>query len=209
MGEAMTEQEAKLTLIEMELQRFLEQFLPDEAMPQLVALWEAAENCKVLNLTRGDPDTWAAAIAYAFARMNFLLDDPGELHIDRAEFFDFFEGCNRSTVTQKAARIERILKIGYGHPNFCLPEVVEAMPRFRQLPNGMIVPESLNLGKSADGREIEVSFMNEEESKELDRQLAEQERAREEEQTRLRHEELRRKREEERKTQPDLFDLGD
>jgi len=95
----MTEQEAKLTLIEMKLQAFLWEFLPEEAMSPRVALWEAAEQCRALNVTRGDPDVWAAAIACAFARMNFFLDDDGPLHIERAEFF---EGCNRSTVTQKA-----------------------------------------------------------------------------------------------------------
>lgn len=205
----MTEQEAKLALIEMGLLAFREQFLPDEAFPCVDALWDAAQQSKKLNLTRGDPDTWAAAIAYAFARINFLLDDEGELHIERDEFFAFFPTCSRSTVTQKATRIEKTLNFYHGHPNFCLPQIVEAMPRFRQLPNGMIVPEKLVLGETGNGREIEIGFLDEEDSKELERQLAEQERAREEEKMRIRHEELRRKREEERKTQPDLFNLGD
>jgi hypothetical protein len=205
----MTEQEAKLTLIEMKLQAFLEELLPDEAMSPLLALWEAAEQCPALNVTRGNPDVWAAAIAYAFARMNFLLDDDGPLHIERAEFFEFFEGCSRSTVTQKATRIEKALDFGHGHPDFCLPEVVDAMPKMVQLPNGMIVPEKLFVGELHDGREIEISLMSEEESREVEQRLAAQQREREEEKTRQRHEALRQKREEERKTQPDLFDLGD
>lgn len=205
----MKEHEAKLTLIEMGLQGFCEQFLSKEAEPHLVALREAAGKSRKLNLTRGDPDTWAAAIAYAFARMNFLLDDEGPLHIDRSEFFDFFEGCSRSTVTQKATRIEKALNFYHGHPDFCLPEVVDAMPRMVQLPNGMIVPEKFLVGESGDGRKIEIGFLDDEESRELERQLQEQQRAREEEKKQQRHEELRRKREEEGKTQPDLFELGD
>lgn len=205
----MNEREAKLALIQMGLQGFCEEFLSKEAEPHLVALWKAAGKSRKLNLTRGDPDIWAAALAYAFARMNFLLDDEGPLHIERNDFFDFFAGCSRSTVTQKATRIEKTLNFYHGHPDFCLPEVVDAMPRMVQLPNGMIVPEKFLVGESGDGRKIEIGFLDKEESRELERQLQEQQLAREEEKKQKRLEEFRRKREEERKTQPDLFDLGD
>ena len=205
----MNEREAELALIEMGLQGFCEQFLPDEAEPHLAALRDAAQKCDQLNVMRGNPNTWAAALAYAFARMNFLLDDEGPLHIDRGEFFDFFEGCSRSTVTQKATRIEKALNFYHGHSEFCLPKVVNAIPSMVQLPNGMIVPEKLLVGDSSDDREIEVGFLSKEESLEVERKIQEQQRAREEEDKRKRHEELRKKRKEERKTQPDLFDFGD
>ncbi len=205
----MKEHKAKLTLIEMRLQGFCEQFLSKEAEPHLMALWEAAGRSRKLNLTRGDPNIWAAAFAYAFARMNFLLDDEGPLHIERNDFFDFFAGCSRSTVTQKATRIEKTLNFYHGHPDFCLPEVVDAIPRMVQLPNGMIVPEKFLAGESGDGREIEIGVLDKEKSRERERQLQEQKRAREEEKKQKRIEEFRRKREEESKTQPDLFDLGD
>ena len=205
----MAEQDAKLALIEMRLQEFCEQFLSEEALPCLVALWEAAEDCRQLNLTGGSPDSWAAAIAYAFARMNFLLDDDGPMHIDRKDFFAFFDGCSRSTVTQKATRIEKALDFHYGHPDFCLPEVIDAMPQWVQLPNGMIVPERFLESELNDERKVEVGFLSDEESEELERQLDAQQRDREEEKARKRHENLRRQREEERKTQPDLFDPGE
>lgn len=48
--EPMTEQDAKLTLIEMGLQAFREQFLPDEAFACLDALWETAQQSKALSL---------------------------------------------------------------------------------------------------------------------------------------------------------------
>lgn len=205
----MNEQEAQFELIERRLQGFCEQFLSEEALPHLATLWDAAKTCRKMNLTRGAPNTWAAALAYAFARMNFLLDDEGPLHIDRSEFFGFFAGCSRSTVTQKATRIEKALNFYYGHPDFCLPQVTEAIPRMVQLPNGMVVPEKFVIGESSDSRLIEIEFLDEEESRELERQLREQKRAREEEKRQKRREELRRKREEECKTQLDLFDLGD
>ncbi len=50
----MSEQEAKLALIEIGLQEFCERFLPDEALPYLVALWDAVGGCKGLNVTRGE-----------------------------------------------------------------------------------------------------------------------------------------------------------
>ena len=207
----MTEQETRLTLIEMRLQEFLEELLSEDAIEPLVTLWKAAQQCSALNLTRGNPDVWAAAIAYAFARMNFLLDDEVPMHIERAEFFEFFAGCNKSTVTQKATRIEKALEFGYGHPDFCLPHVVDAMPKLVQLPNGMVIPERIFDRLCDDGNEpeIEISYADEAESKEIARRIAEEKRVRDEEKTRQRHEELRQKREEERKTQPDLFDLGD
>ena len=210
----MNEREAKLALIETGLQGFCEQFLSKEAEPHMVALWEAAGKSRKLNMTRGDPNIWVAALAYAFARMNFLLDDEGPLHIERNDFFNFFKGCSRSTVTQKATRIEKALNFYHGHPVFCLPEIVDAIPRMVQLPNGMIVPEKFLVGESGDGREIEIGFLDKEESREQERrlqeqQLQEQKRDREEEKKQKRLEEFRRKREEERKTQPDLFDLGD
>lgn len=96
----MTKQEAMLAQIEISLQAFCDEFLNIQAEEPLARLLEATEQCPDLNLTRGDPDVWAAAIAYAFARMNFLLDDAGPMHIERSEFFAFFEGCNKSTVTQ-------------------------------------------------------------------------------------------------------------
>jgi len=42
----MSEQEAKLALIEIGLQEFCERFLPDEALPYLVALWDAVGAAK-------------------------------------------------------------------------------------------------------------------------------------------------------------------
>ena len=199
-----------LVLIETALQEFSKQFLLTDHAPQcLKALWTATQECPTLNLTRGDPQTWAAAIAYAFARMNFLLDDKGPQHIERSKFFNFFEGCSRSTVTQKATRIEKALNFCYGHPDFCLPEVVDAIPRFVQLPNGMIVPEKSVDRLPDDNRKIEIEILNEEESRKLEEELLDRERKREEEERRALQERHRKKREKESKNQPDLFDFGD
>ncbi len=205
----MNETNAKLALIEMGLRKFSERFLSEDALPHLGALWEAAKDCNELNLSRGAQDGWVAAMAYAFARMNFLLDDEGPLHIDRREFFEFFPGCSQSTVTQKATRIEKALNFYHGHPDFCLRHVVETTLRMVELPNGMIVPAKFAGDESDDGPRIEIGVLNEEDSLELERQLREKEQAREEEKKEKRRAALRRKRENENKTQLDLFDPGD
>ena len=206
----MGKRDDNLIQIEIALQEFSKQFLLADHTPQcLTALWKAVQKCRTLNLTRGDPKTWAAAITYAFARMNFLLDDKGLQHIERSQFFDFFEGCSRSTVTQKATAIEKALNFCYGHPDFCLPEVVDAIPRFVQLPNGMIVPEKSVDRKPDSKRKIEIETLNEEDSRKLEKEMVERERKREEGKRHALHEKLRKKREKESKNQPDLFNFGD
>jgi hypothetical protein len=204
----MNEQEAKLALVESKLSAFCDDYLTMDAEESLTALFDACEICEELNLTRGHPDIWAAAIAYAFCRMNFLLDggSPGGLELSREEFFSFFEGCNRSTVTQKATKIERELEFHHGHPLFSLPDVVNGLPRFVELASGFIGLE--------EERTIEIEIASEEESRRIEevlrqrKQLAEEEkRKRADEQKRKREEARAKKREEERKIQPELFDL--
>ncbi len=202
----MNKKEAKLALVEISLRGFCDEFLNMEAEEPLAEIFEAAIECGALNLTRGDPDLWAAGIAYAFCRMNFLLDggSPSGLSLSRDDFFTFFEDCNRSTVTQKATKIERALGFHHGHPLFSMPDVLNSMPHFVELSNGMISIE----------RPIEISSMDEEESREFEEvlHLRAQEKLKkkqkaEAEQRRKRQEAQEKKREEERKVQPELFDL--
>ena len=206
----MDEQEAKLALIEIGLRGFCDEYLNMEADEPLAALFDASVECDEVNLMRGNLDVWAAAIAYAFCRMNFLLDggSPSGLSLSRDEFFSFFEGCNRSTVTQKATKIELALEFQHGHPLFGLPDVINDMPRFIELPNGLISME-----KSAP-LPVEISLMDEEESRQFEEalrlreQLALDKKQKAEEEKRCqRLEALEKKREEERKIQPELFDL--
>lgn len=203
----MNKEEAMLALIEIKLSAFCDEYLIMDAEESFAALFDACIESEALNLTRGNPDVWAAAIAYAFCRMNFLLDggSPAGLSVSREEFFAFFEGCNRSSVGQKATKIERALDFHHGHPYFCLPDVVNALPRFAALPNGLI-----GLADQ-EGRSLEIGFLGEEESRELEVLLRQHEQAlqeekdqKAEEQRRKRLEALEKKREEERKIQPEF-----
>ena len=156
----MNEKEAKLALIEIGLQGFFDEHLNLEAEESLAALYDAVSVCEELNLTRGDPNVWVAAIAYAFCRMNFLLDggSPSGLSLGRDAFFAFFEGCNRSTVTQKATKVEQALEFHHGHPLFSLPDVVNALPRFVELSNGLIGLADAFFGVFPSRMEIESAL---------------------------------------------------
>lgn len=202
----MNKQEAKRELIEICLAGFCDEFLNLDAEKTLATVYEAVIECDALHLSRGNPDVWAAGIAYAFCRMNFLFDggSPSGLSLSRNEFFTFFEGCSRSTVTQKATKIEQALEFHHGHPLFSMPDVLNSMPRFVELPNGMISIE----------RPVEISVMDVEESRELEEALRLREQEKREkkkkvqaERQKKRQEALEQQREEERKIQPELFDL--
>jgi len=206
----MNEKEAKLELIGIGLAGFCDEYLNLQAEEPIETLFFAAVECEELNLTRGDPNVWAAAIAYAFCRMNFVLDggSPSGLNVTRDEFFSFFEGCNRSTITQKATKVERALEFHHGHPYFSLPDVVDGFPRIVELPSGLI--DLVNVGRIP----VEISMMDEEESRRLEEELRERarlaedkKRKAEEDGKRKRLAALEKKREEERKIQPELFDL--
>jgi hypothetical protein len=199
----MDKKEAKLALIEIGLSGFCDEYLTMEAEEPLASLFDACVAHEGLNLTRGDPDGWAAAIAYAFCRMNFLLDggSPAGLRLERDEFFAFFEGCNRSTVGQKATKIEKALDFHHGHPRFSMPDVVNALPRLIELPTGLI-----GLAHS-NALPAEIRLMNAEKSRLAEEEQLERERLAEEERRSKRLAELEKKREEERKIQPELFDL--
>lgn len=201
----MNETEAKLGLIECGLGAFCDDHLTMGAEEPLAALFDATVECDALNLTRGDPDVWAAGIAYAFCRMNFILDggSPCGLEMTRDEFFSFFTDCNRSTVTQKATKIERELEFHHGHPCYSLPGAINGLPRLVELPGGFIGMEKK--------RSIEISFMDEEESRQLEEDLRKHELKKQEkkeqkaaEREKKRQEELAKKREEERKIQPEF-----
>lgn len=206
----MNKEEAKLRLVEIQLGAFCDEYLTSDSEEPLATLFAACGLCEAFNLARGNPEVWAAGIAYAFCRMNFLLDggSPCGLEISRDEFFSFFEGCNRSTVTQKATKIERELDFFHGHPLFSMPDVINGLPQFVELPNEMIsiVPQ-----KSLP---VEICLMDEEESRQFEEELRVRELVAQEkkdkaadEQRKQRLAALEKKREKERKIQPELFDF--
>ncbi|MEU5987648.1 DUF6398 domain-containing protein [Spirillospora sp. NPDC047418] len=71
-------------------------------------------------LARGDLRIWAAGIAYAMGRVNFLGDGSHPLHKSAHEVSALLD-VSKSTMQQKAARVLDVLEIGTFDPEFVHP----------------------------------------------------------------------------------------
>jgi len=184
---------------------FCTEHLNDELTDYVMNLLERLGRKRVISITRGKPEIWAAAIVYVIARLNFLFDRENPFYLTADTIGDFF-GVSKSTASQKATLIENACNISMGEKGLCSEEISE-MFEFVETPEGFILPK-----KWFKDRITEVTFMDEEESKEFEAQLAEQKRQEELEERKKREqlEEMRRqKKAEERKEkfkdQGDLF----
>ena len=85
----MKKKEVTLDLIDKGLSDFCDEYLNPYAEKPFKALCSAVAESEELDVIRGKPEVWVAGIAYAFCRMNFLLDggSPGGVSLSRDEFF--------------------------------------------------------------------------------------------------------------------------
>ena len=79
-----------------------------------------------MNLQRGRPEIWAAAIVTIIARLNFLFDKSGPDATTLDAICAFF-GTVRSTTGNKATAIEKGCGIRMGEPGLCREEVTETL----------------------------------------------------------------------------------
>ena len=79
-----------------------------------------------MNLMRGRPEIWAAAIVTVIARLNFLFDKANPDATTMDEICAFF-GTVRSTTGNKAAAIEKACDIRMGEPGLCREEITETL----------------------------------------------------------------------------------
>ncbi len=184
---------------------FCTEHLNEELTGYVMKLVERLGRKRVISIIRGKPETWAATIVYVIARLNFLFDKENPFYLTADTIADFFE-VSKSTASQKAMLIEKACNISMCEKGLCSEEISD-MFEFVETPEGFIMPK-----KWLKDRVVEVTFMDEEESRELEAQLAEQKKQKEiEAQKRREHlEEMRRQRKaEERKEkfkdQEDLF----
>lgn len=174
---------------------FCAEYLNDELTGYLMNLLERLGWKRIISITRGKPEIWAAAIVYVIARLNFLFDKDNQFYLSVDTITDFFE-TNKSTTGQKATQIERTCNISIGEKGLCGEEISD-MFEFVQTSEGFIIPKAW-----LKERKVEVGFMDEEESKRIEAQLAEQRKQKEMEarKQREKQEEMRRqKKAEERK----------
>ena len=79
-----------------------------------------------MNLQRGRPEIWAAAMVTVIARLNYLLDSDTPESITMDAICDFF-GTVKSTTGKKATAIEKGCGIRMGEPGLCREEITEAL----------------------------------------------------------------------------------
>lgn len=94
-------------------------------------------------LLRGDLRVWAGAAIYVVGSMNFLFDRSQTPHLSGDDVSALI-GVPKSTLSNKAAQIRRILGLGSGlgsmTPELCRRELVERFSLFWMVQvNGMIV----------------------------------------------------------------------
>jgi len=151
---------------------FCTKYLNEELTGYVLKLLERLSRKRVISITRGKPEIWAAGIIYVIARLNFLFDKSNQFYLSADTIADFFE-VNKSTTSQKASLIEEVCNISIGEKGLCGEEISD-MFEFVQTPEGFIFHK-----KWLKEKIVEVAFMDDEESKKVEAQLAEQKKQKE------------------------------
>ena len=151
---------------------FCVEHLNEELQSYALKLCDTLGRKRKISITNGKKEIWAASIIYVIARLNFLFDTKNELFLSADTICNFF-GTRKSTVGSKATQIEKACKLGFGAEGFCSPEISDAMTLV-ELPSGFVIPKSM-----LPDYEIVYELADDEESMEMDKFMAEQQRLRE------------------------------
>ncbi len=151
---------------------FCEEHLDEELYGYAIELCDMLGRKRKISISRGKKEIWAASIIYVIARLNFLFDPENEFFLSADTICDFF-GTKKSTVGNKATQIEKACNLGLGAEGLCSPEISDALTLF-ELPNGLVIPKSM-----LPELDIVYELADEEETKELEKFMAEQQRLKE------------------------------
>ncbi len=128
-----------------EVQGLLDEFAREHLTPELAGyvrkLWEQIGRKRNYVITGGQPEVWASAVVYVVARLNFLFDRNQPNYLPPDVICGFF-GTKQSTVSAKAAQIEKACKIRTGQEGLCSPELSDSLT-FVQFSNGMVISKRL------------------------------------------------------------------
>jgi hypothetical protein len=104
-------------------------------------LWE--QICRKRNyvITGGTKEVWASAVVYMIARLNFLFDKASPNYLTAETICGHF-ATKKSTVSARAAEIEKMCRIRVGHEGLCRPEISDELT-FVKLSNGMVLPKRM------------------------------------------------------------------
>ncbi len=90
-------------------------------------------------LERGRPKSWAGAILYTIARVNFLFDSSQTPHLSAGQLCKLF-GVSQGTASAKSTQIMDMLDIVQFHPEWSLPSQLDNNPMVWMIQvNGLIV----------------------------------------------------------------------
>ena len=103
---------------------FCDERLNKEFEPLLVHALEKLCRKRPSPLLSGRPQTWAAGIAYAICRDNWVFDEGQPLSMTAAELADYF-GVAKSTAANKAPQISKMLKIDHFNPEWRCASLLE------------------------------------------------------------------------------------
>jgi hypothetical protein len=172
MNERIANKKQRLEEIKGLVRAFCEEHLDEELYGYAFELCEILGRKRKISITRGKKEIWAAAIIYVIARLNFLFDPENEFFLSADTICNFF-GTKKSTVGNKATQIENACNLGPGAEGLCSPEISDAFTLV-ELPDGLAIPKSM-LPKL----DIVYEVADEEETKELEKFMAEQQRLKE------------------------------
>ena len=123
------------------LDAFSQAHLTPELGGYVRKLWEQIGRKRNYVITGGANEVWAAAVVYVIARLNFLFDtkDPNYL---TADFICAYFGTKKTTVSARAADIEKSCRIRTGQDGLCNPDISDALT-FVKLSNGIVIPKKM------------------------------------------------------------------
>jgi len=153
---------------------FCDEYLNEELQSYALKLCDMLNRKRKISITSGKKEIWVASIIHVIGRLNFLFDSENELFLSADTICDFF-GTKKSTIGNKATQIEKACNLRMGAEGFCSLEISDAMTLV-ELPDGFVIPKSM-----LPDFEIVYELADEEESREMEKFIAEQQRLKERE----------------------------
>lgn len=123
------------------LNAFSQAHLTPELAGYVRKLWEQIGRKRKYVITGGAKEVWAAAVVYVIARLNFLFDSKSPDYLT-ADAISAFFGTKKTTVSARAADIEKACAIRMGQEGLCSPDIADALT-FVKLSNGMVIPKKM------------------------------------------------------------------
>ena len=133
--------QARIAEVDALLDAFSRERLTPELSGYVRELWGQIGRKRTYVISGGKKEVWASAVVYVIARLNFLFDRSSPHYLPPDDICSFF-GTKKSTVSAKAAEIERTCRIQMGHAGLCSPDISDSLT-YVQLSNGMILSKQM------------------------------------------------------------------